>query len=294
MFRILAEEREKRERIAKVREPTASPVSIYVSTSSLKISSDRDVREGRGSICLSYDNALSRSISNSEGRLKRFAPHLKRRPLEAGLSSCYLQAIVIALVVVCRPQAAAKKGNDMQVVLLEKVENLGLLGDVVNVADGYGRNFLLPQKKALRATKENLAVFEARRAKLEADNLKRRQDAERVAAKMKDLCVNIIRQADDSGHLFGSVRNTDIVSTVSDAGFTLSKAQVSIQAPIKTLGIHLVKVVLHPEVSIFIKVNVAQTLEEAEAQLLASNEPVKTANKETSPAEETSEETVSA
>lgn len=170
----------------------------------------------------------------------------------------------------------------MQVVLLERIENLGIMGSVVKVRDGYARNFLLPKKKALRATKENIAYFEAQKAKLEADNLKRKKDAEKVASKMDDLCVNIIRQADDSGHLFGSVRNTDIAQAVQDAGFVINKSQVQIHSPIKTLGVYVIKVVLHPEVSVDIKVNVAQTNEEAEAQLdmflhPAQEEPVQNA-----------------
>lgn len=166
----------------------------------------------------------------------------------------------------------------MEVVLLERVENLGVIGSVVTVKNGYARNFLLPRKKALRATKENLAYFEAQKSVIEAENLKRKKEAEQVASKMDGLVLNIIRQAGESGHLFGSVRNSDVAEAARDAGFQITKAQVRIDTPIKTLGIYALKVTLHPEVSIEVKVNVAQTIEEADAQLEAFLHPVKEEN----------------
>lgn len=155
----------------------------------------------------------------------------------------------------------------MQVILLERRENLGAIGSIVNVRPGYARNYLLPQKKALRATKENLEFFESQKTVLEAENLKKKKEAEQVASKMEGLCVNIIRQAGDSGHLFGSVRNADVAQAVCSAGFTINKTQVCINDPVKMLGVYLINILLHPEVSVSIKVNVAQTQEEAEAQL---------------------------
>lgn len=155
----------------------------------------------------------------------------------------------------------------MQVVLLERIEKLGFIGSVVDVKSGYARNYLFPKKKAMRATKANLAYFETQRVHIEADNLKKKKDAEIVSEKMSGLCINVIRQAGDSGHLFGSVRNTDIAEEISKAGFTINKSHVAINEPIKMLGIYNLKVVLHPEVQVEIKVNVAQTIEEAEAQL---------------------------
>lgn len=163
----------------------------------------------------------------------------------------------------------------MQVVLLERVENLGVIGSIVTVKNGYARNFLLPRRKALRATKENLAYFEAQKSVIEAENLKRKKEAERVAVKMEGLVLNILRQAGESGHLFGSVRNSDVAEAACGAGFQIAKGQVRIDTPIKTLGIYSLQVTLHPEVTVEVKVNVAQTVEEAEAQLEAFLHPVK-------------------
>lgn len=155
----------------------------------------------------------------------------------------------------------------MQVILLERVINLGFIGDVVTVKDGFARNFLIPTRKALRATKENMALFEARKSVIEADNLKKKKEAEAAASKMSGLCVNVIRQAGDSGRLFGSVRNADVSEAAKEAGFVINKSQVVIDSPIKSLGIYVVKVVLHPDVIMDLKVNVAQSEEEAEVQL---------------------------
>ena len=154
----------------------------------------------------------------------------------------------------------------MQVILLERIEKLGQMGDVVNVKPGYARNFLLPQKKALRATDENIAVFESQRAQLEADNLKRRTDAEAVAGKMDDASIVVIRSAGDSGQLYGSVSSRDIAAGLTEAGYTVDRNQVQIDRPIKEIGIHDTRIVLHPEVSVTAHVNVARSQEEADAQ----------------------------
>ena len=153
-----------------------------------------------------------------------------------------------------------------QVILLERVESLGQMGDVVRVKPGFARNFLLPQKKAMRATKENLAYFEKQKAQLVAQNLAQKGEAEKVAEKMAGLTVVIIRQAGETGQLYGSVSNRDVSDAVTAAGFTIERRQVLLQAPIKALGIHATRVALHPEVSIEVKVNVAQSEDEAKAQ----------------------------
>src|ERR687884_171003 len=124
----------------------------------------------------------------------------------------------------------------VDVILLERVESLGQMGQVVNVRPGFARNYLLPQKKALRATKANLAIFEKQRAQLEATNLKRRHEAEQVAAKMGGLSVVIVRQAGESGQLYGSVSARDIAEAIDAAGFTIERQQVVLDRPIKTLG----------------------------------------------------------
>jgi large subunit ribosomal protein L9 len=170
-----------------------------------------------------------------------------------------------------------------QVILLERVESLGQMGDVVRVKPGFARNFLLPQKKAMRATKENLAVFEKQRAQLEAQNLARKGEAEQVAGKMAGLAVVIIRQAGETGQLYGSVSNRDIAEAVTAAGFTVERRQVLLLQPIKALGIHATRVSLHPEVDIEVKVNVAQSADEAKAQ---AEGKAKAAAVEEAPAEE--------
>ncbi len=155
----------------------------------------------------------------------------------------------------------------MEVILLERVEKLGQMGDIVNVKTGFARNFLLPQKKAMRATSDNKAVFEQHRAQLEADNLQRRQEAESVAGKVDGIDVTIIRQAGDSGQLYGSVSARDIASSVTDAGVTVDRGQIVLDRPIKALGIYETRVVLHPEVTVNVTVNVARTEDEAKLQL---------------------------
>jgi large subunit ribosomal protein L9 len=154
----------------------------------------------------------------------------------------------------------------VDVILLERVENLGQMGEVVKVRPGYARNYLLPQKKALRATKENLAYFEKQRTQLEAQNLARRSEAEQVAKKLDGLSVIVIRQAGESGQLYGSVTARDVATAVTEAGFTIGRGQVVQEKAIKTLGLYKQRVVLHPEVSVTVTVNVAQSREEAEMQ----------------------------
>ena len=154
----------------------------------------------------------------------------------------------------------------VDVILLERVEKLGQMGQVVKVRPGFARNYLLPQKKALRATKENLAYFEKQRHQLEAQNLARRTDAEHVAKKLDGLSVLIIRQAGESGQLYGSVTARDISDGVSAAGFSIGRGQVVLDKAIKTLGLYKLRVILHPEVSVHVTVNVAQSAEEAEMQ----------------------------
>src|SRR5262245_38173662 len=154
----------------------------------------------------------------------------------------------------------------MEVILLERIEALGQMGDVVKVKPGYARNYLLPTKKALRATKQNREYFETQRAQLEAQNLKRRQDAEAVAAKMTDVSVIILRQAGEAGQLYGSVSTRDIAEAVTAAGFTIERRQVLLDTPIKSRGLYKTRVALHPEVIVVVTVNVAQSQEAAEAQ----------------------------
>jgi large subunit ribosomal protein L9 len=154
----------------------------------------------------------------------------------------------------------------VELILLQRVEKLGQMGDRVKVRPGYARNFLLPQKKALRASKDNIARFEQQRAQLEAQNIKRREEAERLAERVGGLTVAIIRQAGESGSLYGSVSARDIADAATAAGLTINRSQVVLEHPIKTLGIAAVRVALHPEVSIPVSVNVARSPEEAERQ----------------------------
>ena len=154
----------------------------------------------------------------------------------------------------------------MDVILLERIERLGQIGDVVKVKPGFARNFLLPTKKALRATAENKKRFEEQRAQIEANNLKRRDEAEKVKGKVDGLKVVIIRQASETGILFGSVSSRDISDGVTKAGFTVDRRQVILDKPIKTLGLHDVRVALHPEVIVKVTANVAKSEDEAAAQ----------------------------
>lgn len=155
----------------------------------------------------------------------------------------------------------------VQVVLLERVERLGQMGQIVKVKPGYARNYLIPQRKALRASKENLVHFEKQKAHLEATNLKLIEEAKYVAQKMDSVVVTIIRQASEAGHLYGSVRNKDIADCLVEQGFSVHKNQIQIPVPIKSLGLASVKVMLHPEVSVSVSANIAQSLEEAAVQL---------------------------
>ena len=155
---------------------------------------------------------------------------------------------------------------DVELILLQRVDKLGQMGELVKVKPSFARNFLLPQKKALRASKENLARFEEQRVQLEAQNLKRREEAERVAERVGGLSVTIIRQAGKSASLYGSVSPRDIAEATTAAGLTVTRSQVMLEHPIKTLGLARVRVELHPEVSIPVIVNVARSQEEAERQ----------------------------
>lgn len=154
----------------------------------------------------------------------------------------------------------------MEVILLERIERLGQMGDVVNVKAGYARNYLLPKGKAMRATKGNLEHFEQQRVDLEARNLEQRQEAEAVAAKMQGVKIVLVRQASDTGQLYGSVSARDIAAALSEAGYHVNRQQVTLDRPIKTLGIHPVRIVLHPEVAVSIDCNVARSEAEAEQQ----------------------------
>ena len=155
----------------------------------------------------------------------------------------------------------------MQIILLERIEKLGQMGDLVNVKPGYARNYLLPQGKALRANKANMERFESERAQREADNLTKRSEAETEAKKMEGLAVNMVRAASEMGQLFGSVTSRDIAEAITEAGFTISRSQVIMDRAIKTLGLTDTRIRLHPEVSVSVIVNIARSLAEAETQL---------------------------
>jgi len=171
----------------------------------------------------------------------------------------------------------------MEVILLERIERLGKMGDVVKVKPGFARNYLLPQKKALRATPDNLKYFESQRAQLEAVNVAHRSDAESTAKRLEGQSIVLLRQAGESGQLYGSVTTRDIVDGLAGAGFTVERRMIALHTPIKALGIYPVRVALHPEVSATISVNVAKSDEEAIAQATAAAAP---------PAEEEPEEDV--
>ena len=155
----------------------------------------------------------------------------------------------------------------MQIILLERVEKLGQMGDLVNVKPGYARNYLLPQGKALRANKTNMERFESERSQREADNLTQRSEAETEAKKMDGLAVNMVRAASEMGQLFGSVTSRDIAEAVIEAGFTIDRSQVVMDRAIKALGLTETRIRLHPEVSVSVIVNIARSLAEAETQL---------------------------
>ena len=154
----------------------------------------------------------------------------------------------------------------MEIILLERVENLGPMGDLVTVKPGYARNFLLPKGKAIRATAANREKFEADRAQLEAENLAKKGEADKVAEKMEGLTVQLIRAASEMGQLYGSASSRDIAQAITEGGFTVSKTQVDLNSAIKTLGLFPVRVVLHPEVAVEVTVNIARSADEASEQ----------------------------
>jgi len=179
----------------------------------------------------------------------------------------------------------------MQVILLERVAKLGQMGEVVNVKPGYARNFLLPQRKALTASRENIEAFEAQKAQFEAHNLETRKEAEALAERLNGRQFTVIRAASDTGALYGSVSTRDAVEAATTAGFTIERRQVALAAPIKALGLHTVIVHLHPEVEVEIVLNVARSPEEAELQA-AGKSIEKTDDEEETGEEEMGEETV--
>ena len=154
----------------------------------------------------------------------------------------------------------------MDVILLERIEKLGQMGDVVTVKPGFARNYLLPQKKAMRATEENRKTFEGQRAQLETANLEQRSEAESIATKLDGLAFVVVRQASDNDQLYGSVTVRNVAQAITEAGFTVESKQVQLARPIKTVGMHDVIVKLHPEVSVTVRANVARSDEEAEMQ----------------------------
>ena len=154
----------------------------------------------------------------------------------------------------------------MQLILLERIEKLGQMGELVNVKPGYARNFLLPLKKAVTATEENKAHYESQRVNLEAQNLKLRAEAEKIADKLKNEKYIVIRQAGDAGQLYGSVSARDIAESITETGVSVNRSQINLESPIKTIGMHTVKLGLHPEVSLMITVNVARSTDEAKIQ----------------------------
>jgi large subunit ribosomal protein L9 len=154
----------------------------------------------------------------------------------------------------------------MEVILLERVAKLGQIGDVVRVKDGYARNFLLPKGKALRATTENRTRFESMKGQLEARNLELRSEAEKVAQRLDGSSFTVLRQAAESGQLYGSVSARDLAALIAQGGFTVDRGQIELNAPIKTIGMHKVPVSLHPEVAVSVTVNVARNADEAERQ----------------------------
>ena len=181
----------------------------------------------------------------------------------------------------------------MQIILLERIEKLGQMGDLVNVKPGYARNYLLPQGKALRANKANMERFESERAQREADNLTKRSEAETEAKKMEGLAVNMVRAASEMGQLFGSVTSRDIAEAVTEAGFTISRSQVIMERAIKTLGLTDTRIRLHPEISVSVIVNIARSLAEAETQLktgVAVTGEADDSNQQTASPAETSED----
>ena len=173
----------------------------------------------------------------------------------------------------------------MEVILIERIEKHGQMGDVVKVKDGFARNFLLPQKKALRASEDNLAYFEKEKVTLEANNLKQKQEAEVILTKLDDFNLIIIRQAGETGQLYGSVNTNDVKTSLNENGFVVEKNQVKLDKPIKELGIHKVSVKLHPEVQAIISVIVSRT--ESEAETLIKGDEIKIESEENLISEDT-------
>jgi len=184
----------------------------------------------------------------------------------------------------------------MEVILLERVEKLGAIGDVVKVKDGFARNFLLPNKKALRANESNRKLFETNRARIEEENADKRAEAEKAAKGVDGKTVQLIRQASNVGHLYGSVSARDIVEALEGVGAHITKSQVVLDRPIKAIGVHDVKIALHPEVAVTVKVNVARSPEEADLQAQGVDVLQQMFEDEAAPlaAEELAEETATA
>ena len=154
----------------------------------------------------------------------------------------------------------------MEIILLERIAKLGQMGEVVRVRDGYARNFLLPRGKALRATKDNRARFESMKSELEARNLELKSDAEKVGTKLNGRNFVVLRQAAETGQLYGSVSTRDLAGLLADAGFRVDRAQIELNAPIKMIGVHKIPISLHPEIEVSVTLNVARNADEAERQ----------------------------
>ena len=167
----------------------------------------------------------------------------------------------------------------MEVILLERIEKLGQMGDVVNVKAGFARNYLLPQNKALRKTKQNLTRFESQRAQLEAENLTKKTEAEKIADKLKGMKITILRAAGETGQLYGSVTSRDIAETVTKSGVSINRNQVILNRALKVLGLEPIRISLHPEVLVEVIANIARNKDEAEQQL-SSGQAVSTVSQE--------------
>lgn len=178
-----------------------------------------------------------------------------------------------------------------QIILMQRVENLGQMGDIVSVKPGYARNYLLPAGKAMRATKSNIAYFETQKKLLETENLKKRSEAEAVASKMGNFSVVILRQASEGGQLYGSVTTRDIAEGAAKAGVSIDRTQIYLNQSFKTLGLFKVDVYLHPEVKVAITINVARTEEEAKVQAETGKAAVKKAEEPVAPVAEVVSET---
>lgn len=177
----------------------------------------------------------------------------------------------------------------MEVILLERVAKLGQMGDIVRVKDGYARNFLLPKGKALRATQDNKTKFETMKSQLEVRNLELKSEAEKVAGKLDGKSFVVLRQAGETGQLYGSVSTRDLAAILADGGFTVERSQLALNAPIKSLGVHKIPVMLHPEVAVTIAINVARNADEAERQ--GRGETITGRRQETEEADATGTET---